>query len=181
MRACYFKATIVGACASALFSAGPASATPAKDIQAAARVLTFLEKGPTGKVVIGVVFDPHKPVSVAEKDEIMAALGGGFSAGAITLTGQPMEAGGVGGVEVVFITRGVDYAAVGSNAGTRRIISIGSDPACVQSGGCVMGVSTDPTVQITVNRNAAAAAGAAFKAAFLMMVHEIQGVARSQT
>jgi len=173
MRERYFKSTIAAACASAFFSAGPASATPAKDIQATARVLTFLENGPTGKVVIGVVFDPHKPASVAEKNEIMAALGGGFSVGAITLTGRPMEAGAVGGVKVVFLTRGVDYAAVGSNARSRRIITIGSDPACVQSGGCVMSVSTDPTVQIIVNRNAAASAGAAFKAAFRMMIHEI--------
>ena len=173
MHRCYIKATIAGACALAFLSTGAASATPAKDIQATARALTFLENGPTGKVVIGVVFDPRLPASVAEKNAIMAALGGGFKVGAITLTGRPMEAGGVGGVQVVFITRGVDYAVVGSAARTRRIITVGSDRACAQRGGCVMSVSTEPTVQIIVNRSAAAAVGAAFKAAFRMMIHEI--------
>jgi hypothetical protein len=36
-----------------------------------------------------------------------------------------------------------------------------------------MAVSTDPKVVITVNRAAAAAVGASFKAAFRMMINEI--------
>ena len=43
-------------------------ADPAKDISIAGRALTFLENGPTGKVVMGIVFDPSKPASVAEKN-----------------------------------------------------------------------------------------------------------------
>lgn len=151
-------------------------ADPAKDLAVAARALTFLEGGPAGKAVLGVVFDSSKPGSVAEKNAIMAALGAGYAAGAVTLTGKPIEAsavGGASGVAALYVTEGVNYGAVGGAAKAKKLITIGSDPACVKSGACVMGVATDPKVDITVNRAAAAAVGATFKAAFRMMIHEI--------
>jgi hypothetical protein len=148
------------------------AADPAKNIQVAGRVLTFLENYPAGRTVIGVVFDPANPGSVAEKNAIMAAIGGGYSAGAVTIVGKPVEVGADGDAKVLFVTRGVNYASVGSNARARHIITIGSDFACVQSGACVIGVSTDPTVQIVVNHKAAAAVDATFKAAFRMMIQE---------
>ncbi|HTK36586.1 MAG TPA: hypothetical protein VL358_15045 [Caulobacteraceae bacterium] len=156
----------------ALFPGG-LSADPAKNIQAAARVLTFLENPPAGRTEIGVVFDPAKPASVAEKNAIMIAIGGGYTTGGITIVGKPMEAGAVGGAKVLFVTHGVNYAAAGSDARAQRAITIGSDFACVQSGACVIAISTDPTVQIVVNHKAAAAVGASFRAAFRMMIQEI--------
>jgi hypothetical protein len=156
--------------------AGSAHADSAKDLQVAGRALTFLENGPTGRAVLGVVFDPAKPASVAEKNAVMAAIGGGYSAGALTLTGKAVEAGdvaGAAGVNALFITGGVNYANVGAVAKARKLVTIGSGPACVSSGACVMGVTTDPKVEIIVNRSAAAAVGVAFKAAFRMMIKEI--------
>lgn len=164
------------AAAMAFAAPGVASADAAKDLQVAGRALTFLENGPTGKATLGIVFDPSKPASVAEKDAVMAAIGGGYNAGALTLVGVPIPIaaiGGAGGVKALFVTGGVNYAAVGAAAKAKNLVSIGSDPACVKSGACVMGVSTDPKVEITVNRAAAAAVGASFKAAFRMMIKEI--------
>ena len=156
---------------------GPAAhADPAKDLQVAARALTFLEDGPTGSAVLGVVFDPSKPASVAEKNAVMAAIGGGFHAGALTVTGKPVEAsavGGVSGVAALFVTTGIGYAPVGAAAKGKKIITIGSDAACATSGACTMSVSADPKVEIVVNRAAAAAVGAVFKAAFRMMIREV--------
>lgn len=169
----FSKAIIAGVLALAGLSPTVVLASPAKNIQVAGRILTFLENGPTGRTIIGVVFDPANPGSVAEKNTIMAAIGDGYSAGAVTLVGKPIEAGADGRAKVLFVTRGVDYAAVGSDARAKHIITIGSDPACVQSGACVVGVSTDPTVEIIVNHRAAAAVGASFKAAFRMMIQEI--------
>ena len=80
---------------------------------------------------------------------------------------------GVSGVKALYVTHGVSYGAVGAAAKAKNLITIGSDLACVQSGACVMGVSSDPTVQIIVNRAAAASVGATFKAAFRMMIREI--------
>ncbi|MDB5458089.1 MAG: hypothetical protein JWP92_3674 [Caulobacter sp.] len=153
-----------------------AQADPAKDLQVAGRALTFLENGPTGKGVLGVVFDPSKPASVAEKNAIMAALGAGFSAGGLSLSGKAVEAGDVGGVSGVvalYVTTGVTAGPVGAAAKGKKIITIGSDMSCVTSGACVMSVSADPKVEIVVNRAAAAAVGAVFKAAFRMMIREV--------
>ncbi len=169
---------LFGAAITALTIAGsePAHADPAKDLQVAGRALTFLENAPAGHAVLGVVYDPAKPGSVAEKNAVMAALGGGYGAGAVTLTGKPVEVeevGGVSGVVALYVTSGVNYGAVGAQAKTRKLVTIGSAGACVQSGACVMGVTTEPKVEITVNRAAAAAVGAVFKAAFRMMIKEI--------
>lgn len=153
-----------------------AYADAAKDLQVAGRALTFLENGPAGRATIGVVFDPSKPESVAQKNEIMAALSGGFNAGGLTLGGAPIPIsalGGAGGVHALFVTSGVNYASVGAAAKAKKLVTVSSDPACVRSGACVMGVTTAPKVEITVNRAAAAAVGASFKAAFRMMIKEI--------
>lgn len=170
------KLLAMGAMALALATPVIGHADPAKDLAVAGRALTFLENGPTGRAVLGVVFDPSKPGSVAEKNAIIAALGSGYAAGAVTLIGKPVEAsavGGVSGVAALYITEGVNYGAVGAAAKGKKLVTVGSDPACVKSGACVMGVATDPKVDITVNRAAAAAVGATFKAAFRMMIKEI--------
>lgn len=170
------KPVLMGVLALALAAPALAHADAAKDLQVAARALTFLENGPTGKATLGVVFDPSKPASVAEKNAVMAALGAGLSAGGLTLVGKPVEAGavsGASGVQALFVTRGVNYAAVGGAAKGKKLVTISSDPACAQSGACVMSVATEPKVDITVNRSAAAAVGVAFKAAFRMMIKEI--------
>jgi hypothetical protein len=67
------KSSALALCALALVAAPlSAHADAAKDLQVAGRALTFLENGPTGKATLGVVFDPSKPASVAEKNAVMA-------------------------------------------------------------------------------------------------------------
>jgi hypothetical protein len=92
-----FKPLAAVAALAVLAAPGAASADAAKDLQVAGRALTFLEDGPTGKATLGVVFDPSKPASVAEKDAVMAALGGGYNAGALTLVGAPIPVSAIGG------------------------------------------------------------------------------------
>jgi hypothetical protein len=154
----------------------PAFADPAKDLQVAVRALAFLDPAPTGNVVIGIVFDPDKPASRSERDALMAAIGSGISVGAMKVTGSPIAIGNVGaasGVSALYVTTGVDYAAVATAANAKKLLTISGDKACAESGQCVMSVVTSPAVEITVNDRAAAAVGAKFKAAFRMMIHEI--------
>ena len=148
------RAALIAA-AAILASAGPVQADGGREIQVAARTLSFLDGGPSGKVVFAIVFDPSKPASVAEKDEVMSALGSAGDAGAF------------------YLTHGVNYTAAGAFAKSKKILSISSDMACVQSGACVMGVAATPKVEIVVNSAAATAIGAKFKAAFKMMIKEI--------
>ena len=160
----------------ALCAPAAAHADAAKDLQVLGRALTILENGPTGRLTIGVVFDPSKPASVAEKDQVIAALGGGFAAGGLTIVGAPVPVsaiGGAGGLGALYVTNGVNYAAVGAAAKAKKVLTVSSGTGCVTSGACVVGVTTAPKVEITVNRAAAAAVGASFKAAFRMMIKEI--------
>lgn len=160
----------------ALAAPGLAHADAAKDLQVLGRALTFLENGPSGRVTVGVVFDPSKPGSVAEKDALMGALAGGFSAGGLTIVGAPLPVsalGGAGGVGALIVTNGVNYGAVGGAAKAKKVLTASIGSACVTAGACVIGVTTAPKVEITVNRAAAAAVGASFKAAFRMMIKEI--------
>ncbi len=153
-----------------------ALADPAKDIQVAARALGFLESAPHGAVVLGIVYDPSKPASLAERDALMAALGSGLAAGDMTITGKPIEAsavGGASGLAALYVTTGSPYAEIGAAASAKKLMTISSDKACAQSGACVMSVVTAPAVEITVNHGAATAVGASFKAAFRMMIKEI--------
>jgi len=174
-----FRIARAAACAVAaalVISPGAALADPAKDLQVAARALGFLEAAPSGSVVLGIVFDPGKPATVAERDALLAALGAGLSAGDMKITGQGVEAGKVGatsGVAALYVTSGVNYAEVGAAASAKKLLTISGDKACAQAGHCVMSVVTSPAVEITVNHNAATAVGASFKAAFRMMIHEI--------
>jgi hypothetical protein len=150
-----------------------ALADGAREIQVAGRTLGFLENSPSGKVVMAIVFDPSKPASVAEKDEIMGAIGAGMAAGGATVVGKPVEVSGIGDAGVIYITRGANYAAAGAVGKSKKVLTISSDMACVNSGACVMGVAASPKVEIVVNRASATAIGAAFKAAFKMMIKEI--------
>jgi hypothetical protein len=153
-----------------------AFADPAKDLQVAVRALAFLDPAPTGNVVIGIVFDPAKPASRTERDALMAAIGSGISVGAMKVTGSPIAVGKVAaasGVSALYITTGIDYAAVAAAASADKLLTISGDKTCAQAGECVMSVVTSPAVEITVNDRAAAAIGAKFKAAFRMMIHEI--------
>ncbi|ESQ80297.1 hypothetical protein [Asticcacaulis benevestitus] len=125
---------------------------------------------------MGIVYDPSKPGSVAEKDEIMGSIGAGMTAGSATIVGKPVDAsslGAAGDVYALYLTHGVNYAAVGAAGKAKKVLTISADMGCVNSGACVMGVAADPKVGITVNHSAAAAIGAAFKAAFKMMIKEI--------
>ena len=171
----YAKSASAVLCAAALAIPAMAHADAAKNLQVAGRALTFLEGGPSGATRMGVVFDPSKPASVAEKNAVMAAIGSGYNAGAIKLMGTAVEAGALGGsnAQVFFVTSGVNYAAVGAAARSKKIITISSDAACANSGACVMAVATQPKVEIIVNRATASAVGAAFKAAFRMMIKEV--------
>jgi len=148
----------------------------AREIQVAGRTLGFLQNAPTGRVVMGIVYDPSKPGSVAEKDEIITAIGAGMNAGSATVVGRPIDASAVssaGDVYALYLTHGVNYSAVSAAAKAKKILTISADMACVTSGACVMGVEADPKVGITVNQAAAASIGATFKAAFKMMIKEI--------
>jgi len=172
---------VLGICllATAAGTADPAWAdvTP-KDVQVMARALGFTENPPTGEVNIGIVFAPGNPQSAKEADDLKAMLGAGLKAGNLTL--KPVmikidELAGAGDVAAFLLTEGVgaDGAKIGAEAKSKKKPCVTIDMAQVQSGACVMGIKSEPKVEIVVNKAAAADSGVSFAASFRMMITEL--------
>jgi hypothetical protein len=170
-----------GACSLLLAAlvAAPAHAdVTAKDVQVMARALGFTEKPPTGDVNIAIVFAPGNPQSAKEATDLQAMLGSGLKAGNLTL--KPVmvkidELGSAGDVGAFLLTEGVgaDGAKVGEATKAKQKPCLTVDIAQVQSGACVMGIKSEPKVEIVVNKASAAASGISFGAAFRMMITEL--------
>jgi hypothetical protein len=159
-------------------TATPASAADeAKVVEIAARALSFLEPAPSGAAPLAVVFDPAVPASVAQKDAVMGALAGGVTVGSLSLKPTAVAIGEIGSATgpALFLTTGLDpnFDKVAAAVAGKQVVTIGADTACVSSGKCVLGVETQPKVQVLVNAAAAKAAGVSFKSAFRMMVKEL--------
>lgn len=150
----------------------------AKDVQVMARALGFTEKPPTGDVTIGIVFAPGNPQSAKEAEDLKALLGDGLKAGNLTL--KPVlvkidDLAGAGDVAAFLLTEGVgaDGAKLAAATKAKQKPCVTVDIAQVQSGACVMGVKSEPKVEIVVNKAAAADSGVSFAASFRMMITEL--------
>ena len=176
------KSRTLGLCllaAGALATIGPARADiTAKDVQVMARALGFTEKPPTGEVNIGIVFAPGNPQSAKEADDLKTLMGTGLKAGNLTL--KPVlvkidDLGSAGDVAAFLLTDGVgaDGAKLAAATKTKQKPCVTIDMAQVQSGACVMGIKSEPKVEIVVNKAAAADSGVSFAASFRMMITEL--------
>jgi hypothetical protein len=148
-----------------------------QDVQLAARVLGFSSIAVTGRVKLGVVYDPANAASAADEAALMAILGHGFSVGPVTLVPVPVPIATVSSAsaDVFFLTSGLAAAgaSVGSAAAARKIMCITTDASATAAGDCAVAVQTDPEVSITLNQAAAAASGVSFGTAFMLMISRI--------
>jgi hypothetical protein len=161
-----------------LVAATPAFAgDEAKVVEIAARALSFLEPAPSGEVPLTIVFDPAVPASVSQKDAVIGALGAAVTVGSLSLKPTALPIGDLGSASgpAMFLTTGLDGSLdkVAAAVAGKQVVTIGADTSCVSSGKCVLGVETQPKVQVLVNAAAAKAAGVSFKSAFRMMVKEL--------
>jgi hypothetical protein len=149
----------------------------AKDVQVAARVLSFTSTPFSGTVKLGIVYDPAVAASNADEQALAGILGSGLNVGSITLVPVPVPVSKLAGAQVdaLFLTSGLGAAAaaVQTQATSGKTLCVTTDQAATQAGYCAVSVQSDPKVQITVNKAAAAATGVSFASAFLMMVTEI--------
>jgi len=150
-----------------------------KDVQVAAKTVGFTSPPLTGTVKVAVVFDAAVPQSQKDAEALKGILGSGLAAGAATLVpvAVPVEQveAGLDGVGLVFVTGGLaaHHDKIFAATKARKLLSVSTDGACVQAGKCVMGVKSEPKVEIQVNKAAAEASSVAFAPAFRMMISEI--------
>lgn len=149
----------------------------AKDLQVMGRAIAFSDKATSGAVTVAIVYAPGNKASADEADTLQKLMGAGFAAGTITLKPVMVKLDDVAGAsaDVFLVTSGLggDGAKAGGAARTKKKICVTFDMAQARSGACMMGVQSDPKVEIVVNKAAAAASGVGFAAAFRMMITEI--------
>jgi hypothetical protein len=149
----------------------------AKDAQVLGRTLGYVGSGMTGIAVVGVVFEPANRTSQHEADLIRAVIGDGLATGRIRLQARLItveQLAGATGLSALYLTSGLAEStdAIFGAARRLRAPTISADLVCVEAGRCVVGFSSEPTVQILLNRGAAERIGVDFVQAFRMLVRE---------
>lgn len=163
-----------------LLLAGPTLAeTTAKDVQVAAKTFGFTVPPLSGSVAVAIVFDAANADSQKDADALKGILGSGLKVGSATLTPVMVPVGQVdsalGDAKVAFVTAGLaaQHEKIFAVTKAKKILSVSTDAACVQSARCVMGVKSEPKVEILINKAAAEASSVSFAPAFRMMISEL--------
>ena len=150
----------------------------ARDAQIIARALSFIEPGGTGALEIGIAYAPDRPDSVRQAEELQAAIGDALVAGKITLKSRLIpidQLPAATGIGAIFVTSDLGSRLDDAAAAARRlhVPTISTELACVRTARCVLAFSSQPTVEITLNHDAANNAGVHFTQAFRMLVREL--------
>jgi hypothetical protein len=148
-----------------------------KDGQVLGRTLGFVGDGGAAEAVVGVVFAPEDARSRRDADGVRLVIGEALQAGRLRLRAKMVtlrDMASVSGVDALYITPGLAGSAGEIASAVQRLhvptVSAGMD--CVMAGLCMVGFSSEPSVQIVVDQSAAAQAGVHFRRAFLMLVKE---------
>jgi len=149
----------------------------AKNGQVLGRTLGFVGDGMTGTAIVGVVFTQGDLASQRDADLIQAVIGDGLAAGRVRLWARLVatdQLATVTGLNALYVPSGFSgrMDPVSGTAQRLHIPTLSADLACVQSDTCVVGFSSEPTVQIVIDRAAAERAGVHFVQAFRMLVKE---------
>lgn len=148
------------------------------DVQVAARALSFVSDPLSGAVRVGIVYSADSARSLREARSLRSILGTGFRIGTLELIPVLVESAEAAkaDVDLIFLT---EYLAeeqtpqfLGDSTG-RRILCVTTDLAQVRNGACIMGVRSQPKVEVFVNRAAAAASDITFSTVFRVMITEL--------
>lgn len=155
----------------------PAAATTLKDIQVGIRGIEFLSAPLRGEVAVAVIHDPRSKASLQDAQAIL----GWLSTAARNVKAELMpilvdihELDQAPAYRVAIVARGVEpqFAKVSEFARRSGTLTITAELACVHIGSCVLGIATEPAVEVIVSRAASTASGIDFVRAFRMMVKE---------
>lgn len=161
-------------------SAAPGHAAPdvtVAQLQAIAQTLSFLDNLPnTGVLNIGIVYAQDQPGSEARASQAATLLNAIRGPNQRVLRGIPQAVKDLGRTEQPFdiylLMPGTPSQGAAINDAVRRrhIVSISTDPTCLDANCCVLMVSTQGRVRIVLDTALADAAGAHFSSVFAMMV-----------
>ena len=142
------------------------------------RTLGFLKNPPEGLSDFAVIYDPANPDSTRDKTAVYDAIDGGTPIGPAIIRTAPIpvtELHRIKNYRYILITSGIDsyIPKIRQMIQGSGIVTITTNLNYVASGDCVLGVSSDPKVQVLLNRNAASDAAVSFSTSFRMMIQEM--------
>ena len=168
------SAILAAAVAAWTVAAAPASeALSADDLQAAARTLQFLESLPhSGTLNVGVVYVTDRSAA----DEAARSFGALSAPNAARFEVATIPVAELerypGHLDLLLLLPGTSSSstAIVGTVHSRHVVSISSDPACLDAHCCVLMVRSGERVEIVLDTTLAEAAGAHFSTVFTMMV-----------
>jgi hypothetical protein len=147
------------------------------DVQVAARALSFVSDPLSGTVRVGIVYARSSPRSVREAERLRTIIADGLRIGAIELRPVLIETADAAGadVDLFFLTEHLAATETPNLLGNhnRPILCITTDIEQVRNGACVMGVRSQPKVEVFVNRASASASEITFSTVFRVMITEL--------
>ena len=152
-----------------------------KDLVVAARSLAFLSQRATSELRTVIIYAPDQDASRREAEAIASLLSGSFSAGRVRLIAASpvlIPASNLSALEnkdVAFVTGslGAWHASIAEASARRHVVTVTNDLSCVTSGNCVMGVRSEPRVQVIINRKLADRSSIDFAPGFRLLVTEL--------
>jgi hypothetical protein len=165
------------ACCFGAMTTSAYAAVTQNDLLIAARALSFLQSPPAGQIRVGIVYATGAPRSVEEADNVQHMLAGGLKVGNLIMIPVKVKIDDLAAANVglLLLTEyvGNDKLRVSNATKAKHIPCITVDIAQVQNGTCVMGVRSEPRIEILVNHAAALSSGTLFATVFRMLITEI--------
>ena len=147
------------------------------DLQAAARAIGFLNNLPRdGTVVVGVVYASQNPSSRALASQTASLLSTLAGPNKSTIRARLLSVDNLvqanDRLDVIFLmpAMSAEAPAIVDAIRRRHILSISSDPTCLETNCCVLMVRANPEVEIILNSAMAQSVGADFSTVFAMIV-----------
>ena len=178
MRMCFDalkRGTMAGVLIAALSLAAPAVADEitAADLHAIANALGFLSGLPRGApITVGVVFGTDSKAA-AQTAAALEAIPGPAQSSFKTIpvaARDLMRAPGHLDVVLIMPDAAGQAAAVADAARHRKLVTVATDPSCLEQDACVLMVHTAGRVHIVLDTPLANQVGANFSSVFTMMV-----------
>jgi hypothetical protein len=175
VRAMRMVPMLVASCCMA-WTAGHAAVTQS-DLLIAARALSFLRTPMVGEVRVGIVYAPDNARSFDDAQMVLKMFGDGLKVGNLVLKPVLVKITELPNAQIglIFLTDGLGTAGAAASATSlaKHVPCATVDIAQVKNGNCLMGVRSQPKIEILVNHAVATASGVEFSAIFRMMITEI--------
>lgn len=158
--------------------AGDETLTTQKDVRVAMRVLGFVASPPVGPTPVAILYASDNPVSIADAKAMLSYLEADSQAGKAVLLPVLVSMAGldrVAGIRFALVAHGLEayYDRIAAMSREQGVLSISAEVSCARSGRCVMAVTSEPRVEVTINHAAALAAHVEFSTAFRMLINEL--------